>query len=290
MTTGVNGASGSPLSAWLSQEFALQVLRDVVARCRRAGVPVLPVKGVVTARVLYDDVAQRPISDLDIRIRPRDFWRWRQIADGAGWRCWNAVWTYRVRNYTISSLPLDVETRVGPPGMCGLSVDDMLARAEELQVAPDLRIRIPEVHDHTILLAVNAYKDWFLLGNRWSRTDLDRIVRTPEFRPATFLERAVGSGIHTIAWIVADWMSATYENEVWGVIRDALDEQFVINRRAIDLYRRVASTNVIRTIPAPLFHVFGIDGVAQRARSIATTVAWLAERWVRGRTHLRSWG
>jgi hypothetical protein len=287
----MNGRTGgATISTWASQEVAIRVLRDVASRCDRAGIPILPVKGVVTARVLYEDVAERPITDVDVRIRPRDFWRWRGVADQAGWRCWNAVWTYGVRNYTIASLPLDVESAIGPPGMCGLTVDEMLARSREMELARDLRVRVPEIHDHAVLLAVNAYRDWFVLGNPHSRMDLDRIARAPDFCPEAFVERALKSRIATIAWIVAGWIEASYANDAWGAIRKAIQRRAAVRRLSAAVYRRVAATRLVGTIPAPLLQISCIDGLAHRGRALATTTAWLAERWVRGRAHVRGRG
>jgi HAMP domain-containing protein len=268
----------------------VEILRDVVSRCDAAGLPVLAVKGVVTARLLYADVADRPIADVDIRIRRRDFWHWHEIATRAGWRCWNSVWTYRTRSYTFSPLALDVETHVGPPGMCALTVDEMLARSTECELGSELRVRIPETHDHAVLLVVNAYKDWLVLGNPASRTDLDRIARSAGFEWEVFVDRALRSRIGTITWLVATWLEESYGNEVWGAVRAELEARAPIDRFSARLYRRVAASSLIRSVPAPLFRALAVDGRIRRLGALTTTFGWLAERWVRGHSRARGLG
>src|SRR3984957_19837063 len=66
--------SGRPSRAnWFAHVAASRVLGTVVSALAAHSIPVLPVKGVVTAHLLYDDIALRPIRDIDIRLRPRDF-------------------------------------------------------------------------------------------------------------------------------------------------------------------------------------------------------------------------
>jgi hypothetical protein len=272
------------MSTWIHQELALRILRDVADRCATAGIPFLAVKGVITARQLYDDVSQRSISDVDVRIRRCDFWRWRRMADRAGWPCWNAVWTFRSRSYEFLPLSLDVEADVGPPGMCALTVDEMLSRAEEVELAPGLRVLAPEIHDHAVLLAVNAYKDRFAVGNPHSRTDLDRMARHPRFRRDVFVERALAARIATIVWIVAACMAAGYDSQPWRAIGDAVERRARVDRGYARLYRRVAESPAVASIPAATMTSLGPDGAARRARALLTNLSWLAERWIRGRT------
>jgi len=62
---------------WAMHVAARRRARRGHEAAREAGVPALAVKGVVTAYSLYREPTERPIGDVDIRIRPEDFRRRR---------------------------------------------------------------------------------------------------------------------------------------------------------------------------------------------------------------------
>jgi hypothetical protein len=226
-------ASSAPqVSAWMFQALATQVLRETSQRCHLAGIEFVAVKGVVTGRWLYDDPAKRPITDIDIRIRSRDVSRFRRMATKAGWRCLRDLRAYRSLVYDHegwSPLTLDVECEVGPPGLCGLRVDDMLARAEPLERADGLTVLVPEVHDHALLLTVNAFKDKIVDAFPYAREDLSRVVRHRDFHFDTFVDRAIRSRAVTITWIVGSWMDSHGHTE-WGPLLRRLEDTARVRR------------------------------------------------------------
>jgi hypothetical protein len=69
----VRKTATSPVAAWIKHQIARERLREVVTALEAIGIPVLAVKGVVSAHTLYPDVAERPMSDVDLRLRVRDF-------------------------------------------------------------------------------------------------------------------------------------------------------------------------------------------------------------------------
>jgi hypothetical protein len=178
------------------------------------------VKGIATAHLLYGDVAARPISDVDVRVRPRDFGRAVSVAKARGWYVrpdallWQSLW--RVQGWEI-----DVKSCLGPPGLCAVSVDDVMRRSEprvEPFGFPHLRA---ELHDHALELVINAFKD-SLQATPWSLEDLRRIVRHPAFDPARFIERAREGRVLTATWLVADWMVERHAAPVWRAVRDGI--------------------------------------------------------------------
>jgi Uncharacterised nucleotidyltransferase len=283
-------SGGATRQAWIHQEIAVEILRKVTALCDPARLPFLVVKGAVTSRLLYDDIAERPISDVDIRIRRRDFWRWREIAEEWKPVCWNVVWTYRNRAYDFSPLSLDVEADIGPPGLCSLTVDAALSRATRLDIAVGLNVLVPEIHDHALILVVNAFKDRFVVGNPWSIADLERIVRHPAFRHELFVELVRESHVTTMAWIVAAWLETHYASEQWGAIRSAIERTAAPRRLYATLYRRVAMSSGGASLPAYFFAMLGADSFPAQVRTFANTLAWVGERRLRGVTHTRSLG
>jgi Uncharacterised nucleotidyltransferase len=192
---------------WASHVTALRVLETVVPVFEKAGIPTLAVKGVVTAHTLYGDPAERPIGDVDLRIRPEDFRRAMRVAEDAGWEIVERKPAYGAFGMFVGGLGVgvDVESVVGAPGMCGLSIAEMLGRAEWRDFG-GVRVRVPEVHDHAVLMCVNLFKDKMVLALPWAVEDARRIVGAEGFEVGVFLGRAQGAKVAGMAWIVADWM------------------------------------------------------------------------------------
>lgn len=67
--------SVSKISAWARHVMHLRAARTFIEACEAEGIPVLPVKGIVTAYTLYEDPAERALRDVDVRIRPQDYVR-----------------------------------------------------------------------------------------------------------------------------------------------------------------------------------------------------------------------
>ena len=94
--------AGDRRGAWLVQEHSLSVLRRVVAACDEAAIAVVPVKGILSARTLYPDIADRVITDVDLRVLPRDLGRVQALAQASGWEV-----GYRMRAYDNLTLRID---------------------------------------------------------------------------------------------------------------------------------------------------------------------------------------
>ncbi len=59
-------------------------LSRLLSRLQEVGAPVIIVKGLTLARRLYDDIALRPISDIDLIVRLEDAPRWSEALRAAG--------------------------------------------------------------------------------------------------------------------------------------------------------------------------------------------------------------
>src|ERR1019366_2411423 len=146
-------------AVWANQLMASRALETVTKRFDAAGIDTLAVKGVVTAHTLYSDPAERPLADADVRIRPEDVARAADSAREAGWRIheWRPAYGAFVVVVPGLSVPVDVESVIGAPGLCGMSIAEMLARAT--RGAGPVDVRVPEIHDHAVLMVVNVFKD-----------------------------------------------------------------------------------------------------------------------------------
>lgn len=193
-------------TTWARHEAARAALRQVLAILGAAGVEALPVKGVVTAAWLYPDVADRPITDVDVRIRPADVGRAARALDAAGLTALAARSPTDNLVYEVGRMMVDVEPRVGPPGLCALTVDAMLRRATESGML-GFRCLVPDPTDHAIHLVVNVFKDKLLLAAPWSLTDLERLVRHVDFDRERLVLRAQEAHVTNILAVVSAFMA-----------------------------------------------------------------------------------
>ncbi len=197
-----------PLSNWIQHEYAAEALRGTLELLEGAGVETLAVKGVALARSLYADVAERPMVDIDLRVRTHDFRHLVRTLRGAQRELdWSSTHVGSVR-FRERGVLVEFETAVGPPGACGLTVDTMFSRARWREDASGLRFREPEIHDHAILLCMNVFTD-FLRTRPWAFEDLRRIVRAPGFDAPTFVALCRTSRVVTAAFAVASFLGVS---------------------------------------------------------------------------------
>jgi hypothetical protein len=194
----------------------------VLATCRDGGVEVLPVKGILTAHLLYKDPGQRPIQDVDLRVRPRDLNRVRDMGQRAGWRLVHRSRAYGTLSFDVVGFLVEFETHVGPPGLCGLSIDAMLRRARRAEGLGGIPHLEPELHDHVLVMCVNAFKDKLLDAPPGALRDLELLPDREGFSPERLVARAREVGAVTILWIVARWLVRTRGTRAWERVGAAL--------------------------------------------------------------------
>ena len=207
---------------WAIHVTARRALEVVVGGFGRRGIEVLAVKGVVTAHLLYADPAERLMGDVDVRIRPEDVRRAARVAADEGWQIaqWKPAYGAFVLFVEGLGVSVDVESVIGAPGLCGLSIAEMLSRSTRGIAGMD--VRVPEIHDHAVLLAVNVFKDKLTRASPHAREDVRRIAEAKGFDVDRFVARAQEAKIAGIAWIVADWMVRENRSDAWGRIRAEL--------------------------------------------------------------------
>jgi Uncharacterised nucleotidyltransferase len=265
--------------AWIAQVQAKEALRRVLDLGDAQGIELLPVKGIITGHDLYADVAERPLTDLDLRVRRQELPELRAAVRGAGWREVTYSRAYRNLVFEIDGWMVDVEASVGPPGLCALTVDEMIRRASRRTEPFGFSYLRPEVHDHALLLCVNAFKDKMVNANEGALADLQRLPETAGFRLDEFVARARASEIVTLTWMVADWLVEHRGAERWREIRSALGTKPPRHAYAslLSLAIRLGS----RSLPTRLLARAGADSRSGRWTAVMTAGQWRLEGWVR---------
>jgi hypothetical protein len=257
-------------------EHARLALERVLDGCRQWGIEVLPVKGILTARLFYPDPGLRPIQDIDLRVRPRDLgYVWREGAR-AGWRQLHRSRAYGTVAFDVLGFLVEFESHVGPPGLCDLSVEDMLRRAQkcvEPLMLPHLQ---PEIHDHALVLCVNAFKDKLVDTLPGAVRDLEIVPGYAGFSPEKLAALAKESGSATILWTVATWLSSRRGASAWARVRSALGRSAPRHAYAAAFERAIRASPPRRAWLRILARA-GADRPAQRLRALGTLVFRAAE-------------
>jgi hypothetical protein len=261
------------LEAWGRHLAAREALRELVAELgvRR----VMPVKGVLTARWLYDDVIERPIADLDVRVRPSDVARVADVARARGWRVERYAPAYDNVVLDVRGVGVDVEAALGPPGLCALGMDAVFERAVSFEAAFGFPVLAPELHDHALLLALNAFKDKLAFTSDGCKEDLARIGRLPELDPGRLARLARASRVSAVVWIVADWLADASDG--WRAVRGALGP-----RPPRPLYVALVKSLISRapmSLAARLVARAGSDDPRSGLRALRRAAAWQVAVW-----------
>ncbi len=265
------------VGTWVRHQVALAALAEVAGVLERARIPVLTVKGIVLAYVLHDDVADRPLSDVDLRVLPRDLVRVvRAMKESAFPAHWPSKQLGAV-SFDVRGVLVEFEVSVGPPGLCALPIARMLERSRERVLARTVRVREPEIHDHAVLMIINAFKDKMIHCPEWSLGDLDTIVSRAD--SATLVARIDEARVRTIAWIAADWMARERRSEPLRALRERLGTRPPRRLYARAMARWMTSASFL----APALSRVGSDSRRQQVWALAaggagTAISWLARR------------
>jgi hypothetical protein len=213
----------SDVAAWVMRERRLATLRTVLDACAQENIPAIPVKGIVTSTLLYDDPNERPMFDIDVRVLPEDHARVGVLVRKRGWRVRATSRVYKTHTLVIDDVEVDIEAYIGPRFVCWLTTRELIARASESDEL-GFRALLPDFTDHVVLLIVNAFKDKLELARPWAIADLERAARHPSFDVDAIVRRIREARVPTIAWIVADWLVEKSGAKRWASLRAALED------------------------------------------------------------------
>jgi hypothetical protein len=209
------------LKRWMTYQLALRVAKTAISALEKHGVRALPVKGMLLARQIYDPI-ERPISDVDLIVAPEDFSKVLRAARAAHW---DLVWDSKMLgnvNLVVDRVAVDVMSSVGPMGVSATGVCALLDRAERRTDPLGFPHWQIDLHDHVVLLALDAFKDKLGFGKRWAHEDLVRIARRSGFSPAALMQRAADASLLTMLSIVADWVVSVGSTPEWVSVQKAL--------------------------------------------------------------------
>lgn len=256
---------------WLVQMRAERALAELLPALSARGVEAMVVKGVALAHSLYEDQAARPISDVDVRIRPSKLHHVRTLAGERGWKVVMDAPVYDNMVLEIQDHQVDIEGHVGPPYVSALGIGEFFERATPQVFASGFTALVPSVEDHAILLTLNIFKDKITSAASWAIEDVRRIVSAPGFDENVFLARVSEAGIRTITRIVASHM-ASLGSQSWASILRALGpETRPVYAR---LVRRAFTERASKTLATRVLARVGADSPRARLKALAFAARW----------------
>lgn len=243
-----------------------------------AGIPTLPVKGIVIASTLYDDPIQRPMLDVDVLVRPRDFHAALRIANSQEWPVVRDSRALGGAALVVNKVSVDLACTIGPPGLSALGVAGLLNRASRIEG----RLGFPhwsiELHDHALLVAVDLFKDKLVAKPRTAE-DFLRIGSDRDFRPAELVCRAKDARLLTALYIVTTWVTQHAPSHAWKEVRRELEMQ-EISWRYVRLFETLMASRVAERSALAVLARAGSDARWRRCWAVALgavgTTAFLA--------------
>jgi hypothetical protein len=265
----------SKRDTWLIQVRAQRAAATALTLLAREGIDALPVKGIVTSRTLYADVAERVLTDVDLKVRPEDFRRLVRLVRREGLPVRQLMWTYGNVVFELDGVMIDVETHPSAPFTCALTVDQMIRRATPSDVlgVPHL---VPDWYDHAIVLLLNVFKDKMVHAFRWAVQDLELLPTCPEFDESKLVARLSTVRAASAAAVASSWLAVERNSAAWSSVATALlragaRPRFV--ERQLWILRRLPHDALL----VRLHSRASADSVLLRTQALATSLAWTAE-------------
>ena len=262
---------------------ARSVARRIVTAFAARGIDALLVKGIVLANTIYPSPSARPIRDIDLRIRPRDFSAAVRVLESLGARFTRIARAGANIIAFVSGIDVDLETTLGPPFVARTTTGDLITRASLTDDALGFRHLRIERHDHALLLCINRFKD-HTSAAPWTLRDLALIASDPKFDPYLFEARVREAACTTLVHVVARDLATRTADPNWARIAKLIAPQrpgyanarlFALQKSRSDFFDRVmfraSSDQLTRAIAAPIATAFAQLSYARSARRLTGT-------------------
>jgi len=115
--------------------LATELVGDVARAIAGPGMQVMPVKGALLQHWLYEDPAERPMTDVDLLVRPDDFGSVVESLEAAGYRRTRHRSVGGIVMETPFGLALDLHSQLFDCARYRMPTADLFARSSEDHVA-----------------------------------------------------------------------------------------------------------------------------------------------------------
>ncbi len=174
------------------------------------------VKGGVTAHRLYSDPSERPLSDLDLRVTPKELIEVREIGRSVGWTEVLHSRAYGMLSFDVGGQLVEFEEFVGPPYFSSWSVAQLQRDAIRCVDIFGTAHLEPRFDDHVLITALNTFKDKLFDTTAGSLEDLRRFANHVEWDERAILDRARAHELDVVIATIAEMFKA---EPGWGRLR-----------------------------------------------------------------------
>jgi hypothetical protein len=179
-----------------NMELAKAVVRlhhvdELGAAAFREGLDLYLLKGAAFATTLYRDPGLRPMSDIDVLVRPSCFETWSRELESLGYSLVDTSDHAKCYRRRASGVVLELHSHLtSAADFLGLGTDAILERSRPLDAGSAVRLRTLSWEDHLLHLCLHAsFQHGFRQPgvNAW---DARAIAERSDFDPAAFVENA----------------------------------------------------------------------------------------------------
>ncbi len=188
---------------------ASEVVRDVAEKLEGPGIDIMPVKGALLQHWLYDDPAERAMTDVDVLVGRHQIRQAHRVLERAGYR---TIGRSSIGAFVMQSpfaLALDLHSRLFDRARYNLPTEDVFARSvpdTELFGAP---VRLPSSLDAYAHLIGKFGSDHLNARSTERLDEIARMSRQIEVSPELVARHLVSCGMRRAARYVLVLVSET---------------------------------------------------------------------------------
>jgi hypothetical protein len=178
---------------------ATELVADVARRLAEPGIQVMPVKGALLQHWLYQDPIERPLTDVDLLVRPESFELAIAWLEASGYRRLGRSSIGAIVMETPMGLALDLHPRLFERARYRLSTGELFSRSSEDRELFGACVRVPAPIDAYAHLVGKAGSD-HLNEEATARLDeIARMARRLNAPPETVAGHLVHCGMRRVA-------------------------------------------------------------------------------------------
>ncbi len=234
----------------------------------------IPLKGALLARTVYDSPDERPLVDVDILVATPAPWvaLRRLVQAGFILESWSADLHFQLRSPTVRGLPLDLHLRPLPRGMGRVDTPWLTVGARMDRVLYGVPLVIPDIRRTFVAVVGAVARDLFARSPAHSTEDLARIVERSPFPPTDFAWAARDARLALTTWTTLGWALESRPSRPLASVMNLLCPSPVARRRALR-WRRCLESAAASETPATLawaLPLLGSDRWTDRAAGMVS--------------------
>jgi hypothetical protein len=178
---------------------ATGLVADVAQKLTGVGISAMPVKGALLQHWLYDDPTERPLTDVDILVRPEELERAVETLRSAGYRPVAGSAIGAVVLQTPFGLALDLHPRLFDRARYRFSTHEIFARSSEDDTLYGAPVRLPAPLDAYAHLIGKFGSDHLDARSTGRLDEIARMADRIEAPPETVARHLVHCGMRRVS-------------------------------------------------------------------------------------------